>query len=222
MEILTISGPTGSGKSSIESLIAGLYGYESPKGVTTRPPRDDNEFMESVTPEAFRTMRDAGDLATWFELDNVLYGIKVADLKAALDEGKNVVTVQNGEALLRLRDWAAANDIKVRSVLLDISPGECRDRILSDNAYAQMGVSDLDKLEQRLHRGYREMRGELNLVADIDYDIVLNDAEKDEGTQALQIAVTLHHHRKSEVALKRVQDAEKALAEAHAILRRVA
>ena len=106
---IVISGPSGVGKSTIaRSILAEDPMTTYSVSVTTRRPRVGEEnrlHYEFVTDEGFDELVRAGELAEWAVVHDHRYGTRKAVIKAACEEGVNVVMdvdIQGGMSIKEL------------------------------------------------------------------------------------------------------------------------
>lgn len=92
---LVLAAPSGTGKTTIaRSLVDGSDRFVFSVSATTRPRREhEREGVDYhfLSPEAFRAMRDAGDLAEWAEVHGHLYGTLRSALSDPAGRGEQVV-----------------------------------------------------------------------------------------------------------------------------------
>lgn len=124
--IITISGPTASGKSTLESMLVAKYGYGKVKGTTTRIPRAedaDGSKYDFMTNEKFVEMDAAhefvesicvidGGYATY-------YGTRHLNVESAFKDSDTVVMAVDPDGAESIRDYYKESDIAVYSVFLD-------------------------------------------------------------------------------------------------------
>ena len=93
--LVVISGPSGTGKTTICSKLLGLDpGYQLSISATTRPPRGDEEDGRDyyfLSREQFERKIEAGELAEYAEYAGNLYGTPKVPLEQATAAGKMVL-----------------------------------------------------------------------------------------------------------------------------------
>ncbi|MFT4064238.1 guanylate kinase [Paraburkholderia sp.] len=130
--IITLTGPSCSGKTTLEGLLKG-EGFTSLISTTTRAPRegevdgqnyyfvDESQFRRLVTQEAFiEHVRFGGNY----------YGLSVREAKRAFEAGKDVVLVCEPEGLRQISAWSKANDVRHIAVYVDNPPQVIADRFM--------------------------------------------------------------------------------------------
>lgn len=92
--LFVVSGPSGSGKSSLISEILRLADVDFSVSATTRLPRPgeiDGFHYRFITRSDFEDMIAAGELLEWAEYNNHLYGTPVAPIDEANALGRDVL-----------------------------------------------------------------------------------------------------------------------------------
>lgn len=89
--IFAVVGPSGSGKDTLLQAVRALCpDLHVVRRVITRPPADDAEPYEGVSPEEFQHRAAANDFALTWEAHGLRYGVP-ATASAALEAGRSVV-----------------------------------------------------------------------------------------------------------------------------------
>lgn len=93
-KVIVVSGPSGTGKSTICRRLCEELPAEFSVSVTTRPPRP-NETADRdyhyVTPEAFARLRDGGELLEWAEVYGKHYGTPASAVNKAVADGRIII-----------------------------------------------------------------------------------------------------------------------------------
>lgn len=92
--LFVVSGPSGSGKSSIIAEVLVRADVDFSVSATTRSPRPgeiDGVHYHFVSRDQFAEMLDNGELLEWAEYNNHLYGTPVAPIDAANRAGRDVL-----------------------------------------------------------------------------------------------------------------------------------
>lgn len=93
-KVIVISGPSGTGKSTICRRLCEVLPAEFSVSVTTRPPRPNETAARDyhyVTPEAFDRLRKSGELLEWAEVYGKHYGTPLKAVKDAIREGRIII-----------------------------------------------------------------------------------------------------------------------------------
>ena len=92
--LLVVSGPSGSGKSSIVNELLGRLDVDFSVSVTTRLPRPGERHgvhYTFISRKDFEAMIEAGELLEWAEYNNRFYGTPAAPVTAANAAGRDVL-----------------------------------------------------------------------------------------------------------------------------------
>ncbi|MCB9858503.1 MAG: guanylate kinase [Phycisphaerales bacterium] len=93
-KVIVISGPSGTGKSTICRRLCEELPAEFSVSVTTRPPRP-NETADRdyhyVTPEEFARLKDGGELLEWAEVYGKHYGTPASAVNKAVADGRIII-----------------------------------------------------------------------------------------------------------------------------------
>lgn len=116
--IVTLTGPTCSGKSTLESALMDL-GCGKVISHTTRPIRDgefDGIHYHFVTPKAFLVAADAGEFIESVKVDGNSYAVSAVALLAAQEKSEVVVIVVDPEGARQVGDFCTARGIDHSSI----------------------------------------------------------------------------------------------------------
>ena len=150
--LVVISGPSGSGKSSICRAICRFPGLEFSVSATTRPPRSgerngvDYRFL---TRRQFERLVGEGAFLEWARVHDNLYGTLRAPLERALRRGKTFVLEIDVQGAHQLREKG------VEGTFLFIAPPSLQD--LRRRLVAR-GTDSPAVVERRMRNARREMR----------------------------------------------------------------
>ncbi len=92
--LFVVSGPSGSGKSSIIAKILDLLDLEFSVSATTRAPRPgeiNGSHYHFISRDAFEDMIERGELLEWAQYNNHLYGTPVAPINDATAKGRDIL-----------------------------------------------------------------------------------------------------------------------------------
>ena len=118
--IVTLTGPSLSGKSTLESLLV-KYGFSQVISTTTRQPRPyevDGQHYYFVSVEKFCKDLEDEKFVEFTVFNGDSYGATVEELDRIHAKGKPVVIVVDPSGKDQIRDWAARNDWKVLSLFM--------------------------------------------------------------------------------------------------------
>lgn len=105
--LFILSGPSGAGKGTLrERLFRMLDGLSFSVSCTTRAPRPgetDGVDYRFVAEEEFLRRRDAGDFLEWAGVHGHFYGTLTADVKKALDDGRDILLEIDVQGALQVK-----------------------------------------------------------------------------------------------------------------------
>lgn len=177
--IVVLIGASGSGKSSIEKILADKYGYEKITSYTTRSPRNgetngiDYNFIDNKT---FVDMINSNLFAEYDEYSqNRLYGTLKSDYK---DGNKVVVLTPNGFRKIKQN----CNTDNIYTILVNASLGTRVKRYIDRCGVDKFDFDDKNEIASRVERDFGMFLGlekEVDLVVDNNEDEdILSLAEK--------------------------------------------
>ena len=118
--ILTITGPSASGKSTLEKMLVNA-GFERAISTTTRPMRDgeiNDEHYHFVGYSNFIKMVQNDKMVENVTFAKHLYGLQAKDVEDCFSRGKPVVAVVEPGGRDQIRDYANKHGWKMLSVLV--------------------------------------------------------------------------------------------------------
>lgn len=104
--MIVVSGPSGTGKSTIVNGVRARTDARFSVSATTRAPRDgevDGVDYRFVSTEAFQRMLDEGDLLEWAEYSGYLYGTPRSEVLYLVAAGHDVVLDIENEGAKQIR-----------------------------------------------------------------------------------------------------------------------
>jgi len=150
--VVVISGPSGTGKSTICHRLCEELGGEFSVSVTTRPPRPNESAARDyhyVSREEFERQRDDGELLEWAEVYGHYYGTPSAAVTRAVAEGRTIILEIDIRGCIQVRKRIAN---AVAFFILPPSPQEQKDRLVGRNTDAP------DSVAERLSKADGEIR----------------------------------------------------------------
>lgn len=96
--VLTITGPTCAGKTTLLRHLVDHHDFTEIVGLTTRPPRQgeqDGKSYHFLSKDDFMARLNRGELVEYTFFDGVYYGLAPEDIAIACDTGKTPVTVMD-------------------------------------------------------------------------------------------------------------------------------
>lgn len=115
--MIVISGPSASGKTTLQEMLAEDFGYAPVISTTTREPREQEEDGEDyyfVTDEEFNQIK----MAEKVMFDGVQYGLSGDEIRRCRENSDVFTAVVEPHGAILLRDYCATHEIKFMSVFL--------------------------------------------------------------------------------------------------------
>lgn len=133
--IITLTGPSCSGKSTLERMMCDKLGFERVISTTTRPMRAGDihgvnyHFMSK---SEFKRLKAQGFFVEAVEFNGNYYGVSVNEINRVLAGGKNVVIVVEPEGHVQIAEYVpySQRDIKHVSIFVDCPESVIADRFL--------------------------------------------------------------------------------------------
>ena len=178
-QLLVVSGPSGSGKGTVVSLLNEIPGYAFSVSVTTREPRKgerDGVNYYYVTSERFNEMRDAGELLEYTTFCNTSYGTPVSEIDRAKTVDRALVFDIETEGAANIR-----KHYPEAILVMLIPPTFCE---LERRLRARKSESE-EKIVGRLAKAKQEIL----LFQNYDYIVVNETGKPDEAAKALDAIV---------------------------------
>jgi guanylate kinase len=143
--LLVVSGPSGSGKSSIVKELVDRLDLEFSVSVTTRLPRAGErhgDHYSFVSRKDFEAMIEAGELLEWAQYNNRFYGTPAAPVAAANAAGRDVLLEIEIQGARQIREH------KPDAVMFFIAPPSLHELELR---LRRRGDTSEEDIEDRLH-----------------------------------------------------------------------
>lgn len=107
--IVTLTGPSASGKSTLERMLRDKFGYAVAKGTTTRPPRaeelTDGSLYIFVDDDEYNRLLKERQFVEYVTINNYRYGITKEAMDEAFEESNTIVMILNPPALAQTRNY---------------------------------------------------------------------------------------------------------------------
>lgn len=181
--LLTITGPSLSGKSTLENLLVDKYKMDKLISFTTRPPRqgevdkEDYYFMDK--PTAISKI-EAGEMAEHVDFQGHLYGLLGSELETKLQKNSCIAVVEpNG--VQQLAYYCQDKGLRHRSVFLTNSPVVLAARFLK-----RFQEDDKALAINYAKRFVNLMLAEQRWIHDFDYDYIYLHFDKSNEKYVLE------------------------------------
>jgi guanylate kinase len=122
MAVITLTGPTCAGKSTLEALLRRTGVFCNAISHTTRAPRPgevDGQAYHFVTPRAFQALLDAGWFVEKVDFDGNRYAMSKGAIRHALDQARHVAIVVDPHGADQIQAWCEEQGIPSAAVWLD-------------------------------------------------------------------------------------------------------
>lgn len=122
--LITITGPSCSGKTTLQNWLFGLGKFERIVSFTTRPPRDgevDGVDYHFKTNTEIDELKKRGEIAEFIQFGSYYYGILGQELKMKLAQQRTVAVVEpNG--VMQLSQYCKENNLRHFAIYLTNPP----------------------------------------------------------------------------------------------------
>lgn len=148
MKILTLTGPSCSGKTTLLTKLVEEHGFQNIVSHTTRPPRPgevEGRDYYFVTQQVFDIMRNTGMFIENVSFNGFSYGVSIEELEKAHASGKIAALIVEPNGLRQIKNYVGGEYIEVLSVYIG---GELQDLIaryikrLAGEDLAKEGVAE--------------------------------------------------------------------------------
>jgi len=184
--LVVISGPSGVGKDSvIDQLKAHGLSFHFVVTATTRPPRPeerDGVDYFFLSPDEFARMIENGELLEYALVYNDYKGIPKAQVRDALDSGKDVIL------RVDVQGAATVRRIAPEAVLIFITIEDEADLIRRLTARRTEAPEDLNL---RIAMAHQEVRR----VEEFDYVILNSEDRLEDAVETILAIIRAEHHR---------------------------
>lgn len=147
--ILTLTGPSCSGKSTLEARLK-QAGFENVISTTTRPMRNgevDGQSYYFVSPESFEKNAAEGAYIERVAFNGNLYGVSACEVERVFAKNKPVVVVVEPEGLRQVREYGLQNGIRIVSVFVN-NPYSVIAKRFMERMLGDLKLSDLDAADK--------------------------------------------------------------------------
>ncbi len=128
--VIVVSGPSGTGKSTVCHRLCDALPGEFSVSMTTRAPRSNETAARDyhyVSRTEFERLRDAGEFLEWAEVYGQLYGTPISTVQRAVEQGRTIILEIDIRGCMQVRERIP--DAKT-FFLLPPSADAQRDRLL--------------------------------------------------------------------------------------------
>jgi len=185
--LLVISGPSGAGKGTLcKALIKKFDDLHYSVSFTTRNPRpgevDGKEYF-FVKKEEFWDMVKRNEFIEWAEVYGNYYGTPWRELKAALEQGTNLILEIDTQGAMQIKK-KFKNGVFI--FVLPPSREELKNRIM------RRGTESQEVVQKRLHNFEKELK----YIFEYDY-VVINDSlsQAIDSLESIYVAEKCRPHR---------------------------
>lgn len=164
--LFVVSGPSGSGKSSIISEVLDEADVEFSVSATTRLPRPgevNGTHYHFVSRHEFERMIGDGELLEWAEYNNHLYGTPLAPIEAANESGRDVLLD------IEIKGARQVKENRPDSIMVFIAPPSMEEL---ERRLRNRGDTSDEDIEDRLEIA----AGQMELAPDLFDHVVVNDS----------------------------------------------
>ena len=184
--LIVISGPSGVGKDSvIERMKERQLPFHFVVTATTRPPRPNEVHGVDyyfLSKDEFADMIDKGELLEYAIVYDDYKGIPKAEVREALESGKDVVM------RIDVQGAASVRELSPEALLIFLTT-ENEDELV--NRLLERKSENIEGLRLRIATARREM----TRVNEFDYVVVNKDCRLDEAVEAIMAIIRAEHHR---------------------------
>lgn len=122
MKLLTLTGPSCSGKTTLLNELVANHGFKALVSHTSRPPRQgeiEGKDYFFVSNEKFEDIKMAGKLMENIEFNGYKYGVSANEVANATLENKNSVLIVEPQGLKQISKYAKLNNIELVRVYIN-------------------------------------------------------------------------------------------------------
>ena len=124
-QILTLTGPSCAGKSTMEKMLREKHGFVPVISTTTRPMRAgevDGQSYYFVDRKTFQDMAERGQFVENVEFNGNFYGVSAQEVERVAAYGKPIVLIVEPQGLHQIQDYAIRAGWDVLSVFITNPP----------------------------------------------------------------------------------------------------
>ena len=132
--IVTLTGPSCAGKSTLEGMMRDQLGFENVISTTTRPKREgdvDGVAYHFISKSKFERLVSQCGFVEYVDFNGNYYGISKKEVDRVFATGKNVVAVVEPDGMEQIRAYAKVNGIRHFAVFVNNPPKVIADRFLN-------------------------------------------------------------------------------------------
>jgi guanylate kinase len=179
--LLVVSGPSGSGKSSIVRELLDRLDVEFSVSVTTRLPRPGErhgDHYNFVSRRDFEAMIENGELLEWAIYNNRFYGTPAAPIEQAVAEGRDILLEIEIQGARQVREQ------RPDAVMFFVAPPSMDEL---ERRLRRRGDTSEEDIEDRLEIAEQEMQ-----EAPILFDHVIINEDLDRAIEDIVGLITAH------------------------------
>lgn len=177
--LIVVSGPSGSGKSSIVRELLDRLDIEFSVSATTRLPRPGErhgDHYDFVSRRDFETMIEKGEILEWAQYNNRFYGTPAAPIEAAIADGRDILLEIEIQGARQIREH------RPDALMFFVAPPSMDEL---ENRLRRRGDTSEEDIEDRLEIARSEMEESPSL-----FDHVVVNENLDQAVEAMVGLIT--------------------------------
>jgi guanylate kinase len=142
MKLLTLTGPSCSGKTTLLNELVANHGFKALVSCTTRPPRKGEEYGKDyyfVSDSVFELLKSNNGLMENVEFNGYKYGLSFQELYEASKQGKMPVVIVEPNGLRQITEFCRVHNIKMLRAFIGGDLRMLMQRYLQRSADEDMG-----------------------------------------------------------------------------------
>jgi guanylate kinase len=177
--LIVVSGPSGSGKSSIVRELLDRLDIEFSVSATTRLPRPGErhgDHYDFVSRRDFETMIEKGEILEWAQYNNRFYGTPAAPIEAAIADGRDILLEIEIQGARQIREH------RPDALMFFVAPPSMDEL---ENRLRRRGDTSEEDIEDRLEIARSEMEESPSL-----FDHVVVNEDLDQAVEEMVELIT--------------------------------